>query len=108
MAHPERGGARRMLDACGAAEKYDQSRQELVLGAPLGATFLGSLASRIGRRPGSLDVVLVAPRADGDPPVELLAVATPDHVTSLRAALAAGFNPVGAEVLMLDRAPERR
>jgi GNAT superfamily N-acetyltransferase len=153
------------------------------LGAPLGATFLGALASRIGRWPGSLDVVLVAPRADGDPTVELLEVATPDHprverahryrdelrvwqtvdgaglvtvgrglggrweaafevepdargrglgrrlvaavrhlvpgahlcleiapgnVTSLRAALAAGFKPVGAEVLMLDRAPERR
>jgi len=32
----------------------------------------------------------------------------PGDVTSLRAALTAGFKPVGAEVLMLDRAPERR
>ncbi|MGH9230504.1 MAG: GNAT family N-acetyltransferase [Acidimicrobiales bacterium] len=153
------------------------------LGAPLGATFLGALASRIGRRPGSLDVVLVAPRSDGDAPVEVVEVEPPDHprverarryrhelrvwqtadgaglviigrglggrweaalevepdargaglgrrlvaagrhlvpgahlwlaiapgnAMSLRAALAAGFKPVGAEVLMSDRAPKHR
>ena len=154
------------------------------LGAPLGATFLAALAARIGRRPGSLDVVLVAPGADGDPPVELVEVAPPDHprverasryrhqlrvwktadgaglvavgrglggrweaayevepaargrglgrrlvsgarhlvptgahlwleiapgnVTSLRSALAAGYTPVGAEVLMPTRAPAHR
>jgi GNAT superfamily N-acetyltransferase len=157
------------------------------LGAPMAATFVAALASRIGRRPGSLDVVLVAAGADGDPPVELVElvdVAPPDHprverarryrqelrvwqtadgaglvavgrglaarweaayeveldargrglgrrlvsaarhlvptgahlwleiapgnVASLRSALAAGYTPVGAEVLMPEPAAERR
>ncbi len=154
------------------------------LGAPMSATFLAALAARLGRRPGSLDVVLVAPWADSDPPVELVEVAPPDHprierarpyrhelrawqtpegdglvaigrglggrweaayevepaargrglgrrlvsaarhlvptgaylwleiapgnVTSLRSALAAGYTPVGAEVLLPAPAPRRR
>lgn len=55
------------------------------LGAPLSATFVAALASRIGRRPGSLDVVMAAPGAAGDPPLELVEVARPDHPRAARA-----------------------
>ena len=41
------------------------------LSAPMGPAFLGWLGERLGRRPGSLDVVLAAGGLGGAPPLEL-------------------------------------
>ena len=49
------------------------------LSAPMGAPFLGWLGERLGRRPGSLDVVLAAEGLGGPPPLELTAGAGLDR-----------------------------
>jgi GNAT superfamily N-acetyltransferase len=49
------------------------------LSAPMGAAFLGWLGERLGRPPGSLDVVLAAGGLGGDPPLELVAAAGLDR-----------------------------
>jgi GNAT superfamily N-acetyltransferase len=49
------------------------------LSAPMGAAFLGWLGERLGRRPGSLDVVLAAEGLGRDPPLELLPGVEPER-----------------------------
>jgi hypothetical protein len=52
---------------------HDEVRRQLPSddpGAPMGVPFLAWLGDRIGSRPGSLDVVLVAPGAGGPPRLE--------------------------------------
>jgi hypothetical protein len=53
------------------------------IAAPLGARFLAALADRVGAEPGSLDAVLVAPRAGR--PLELVPVGDLDHPRVQRA-----------------------
>jgi GNAT superfamily N-acetyltransferase len=54
--------------------------------APVGPTFVAAVAERLGRRFDNLDLVLVAPLADGLPPVELVEVAADhDHPRAERA-----------------------
>jgi GNAT superfamily N-acetyltransferase len=52
------------------------------LGAPMGARFLVALGERIGRPPGSLDVVLAAAGLAGEP--ELVEAAGADHPRVVR------------------------
>jgi hypothetical protein len=102
------------------------------LSAPMSPAFLAWLGGLLGSRPGSLDVVLAAEGLGGPPPLELAPVAHPGrhprvvealrhrrdlevwteplfaqvaagNAASLRAPAAAGFRPLGAEVLF-DRA----
>jgi GNAT superfamily N-acetyltransferase len=79
------------------------------LSAPTGAPFLGWLGERLGRRPGSLDVVLAAAGLGGEPPLALRPVDDPDrHPRAARAAryrrdLRVWTDPDGAGVLVLGR-----
>jgi GNAT superfamily N-acetyltransferase len=53
------------------------------LSAPMSASFLMAVGERIGRRPGSLDVVLAANGVPGEP--ELSEVAGAEHARAIRA-----------------------
>jgi hypothetical protein len=85
------------------------------LSAPMGPAFLGWLGGRLGSRPGSLDLVLAAGGLGGSPPLELTPGVGPGPARAGgqvwtaegdagvlvlgRSLVAAGFHPVGAEVL---------
>ncbi len=55
------------------------------LSAPLGPPFLSALAARLGRRVGSLDIAAFAPKAAGEPQLDLAEVTDVDHPRVRRA-----------------------
>jgi GNAT superfamily N-acetyltransferase len=55
------------------------------LGAPLSPTFLGALEERLRLAAGTIDAVLLAPPAAGEPSVELCLIADSDHPRVVRA-----------------------
>ena len=55
------------------------------LAAPLCPPFLSELSTRLRRRVGALDMVMLAHRADGDPPLPLEEVTEADHPRVRRA-----------------------
>jgi hypothetical protein len=79
------------------------------LSAPMGPAFLAWLGGRLGRRPGSLDVVLAADPLPGPPPLALARGVDPDrHPRAARALryrqdLQVWTDPEGMAVLVLGR-----
>jgi hypothetical protein len=81
-------------------------REQLPAGdlqAPMSARFVNALAERVGARPDSVDVVLTAAGCLGGAPA-LTECARDAHPRVQRAhaprGLAAGFRPIGGEVLL--------